>query len=484
MHPELFELKALIAGRLDNYRRREIDDHLGSCAECSRHYVAMMLGSTTPKTAEVEARIGAVSRGAGAGMSGGAAGVEALAGLYGIDAPLDPPVPKAQSRAALFEDLGIEDAPLVEKTRVPVSASLVHAIAKLRAESDSAERIADERRASAAPLDAAVVPAQVVPPPAAPVAEAPIRIPPIQTTPLEPVTAFGDVTDLDALDALPPRTLALEPSVIMPTPIYDAAIDYNVPPSPAPKAAPATPPVKAAPAPAPSPRVAPPPTEPELVVTFSSAPTRLPSYRSPASVASVPAAAPAVFAAELPTATAPAPAAAPAPVTGFTASTFDLASPTAREFQAAAAGAGSNKPIAKIAGAALVVLALGIGGYQYFTASVSKAAAAAAQAAAKQAVAGAAPAPVQPAAPAAAAPAPEVRTRIVYVRDPKQPAAAPAAAPETAVVAVPVAVNIPDVSIQTGTPETGVDRSASRNATSELTRTARATASRTAAPRP
>ena len=87
MHPELFELKALVAGRLDAHRRREIDDHLGTCADCSRHYVALMLGSASPKTAEAEARQGRVPSSTGL-LSFAAAGGVSDAPAYGIDAPL------------------------------------------------------------------------------------------------------------------------------------------------------------------------------------------------------------------------------------------------------------------------------------------------------------------------------------------------------------------------------------------------------------
>ena len=95
MHPELFELKALVAGRLDAHRRREIDDHLGSCADCSRHYVALMLGSASPKTAEAEARQGLVPTGAAAVA---AAGPLPSVTSFGIDAPLGPAEPRMATR--------------------------------------------------------------------------------------------------------------------------------------------------------------------------------------------------------------------------------------------------------------------------------------------------------------------------------------------------------------------------------------------------
>ena len=82
MHPELFELKALVAGRLDAHRRREIDDHLGSCADCSRQYVALMLGSSSPKTAEAEARTVLVPHGSGTVLTALPQGAAAGYGSY------------------------------------------------------------------------------------------------------------------------------------------------------------------------------------------------------------------------------------------------------------------------------------------------------------------------------------------------------------------------------------------------------------------
>lgn len=513
MHPEQFELKALIAGRLDNYRRREIDDHLGSCAECSRQYVAMMLGSTTPKTAEAEARLGALSRGSGAALAGATTGADSLSEMYGIDAPLDPPTfrkPAGQS-AELAELLAPE--PVAARTRVPVSASLVHAIAKLRAESDAERAAADWKDAPAAAPFSPVIPtpeAPIVAVPVAPVAPVAEQVPEVPAPVFNPRAALPTaeleiimpVTAAPLMELSEPEpeggdfspSLQFEPTVIMPTPIFDEAIDYEMyaPPrqAPAPKSA-APAPARAeraespAPKPAPTPAVAPKPAAPpaapkqdeELVVTFTSTPSWLTSYRSPDSVPAVAASA----------GTAPAsaaPAAKPAPA----ASAFELArrasvpTPPVVYPQSAGASRSGRKPVGLIAAGIVVLAIAGIGGYSFFQSSVSKAAAEAALAATKQIEANT-PKPQQVAAPAAAAEAAPVKTRIVYVEKPSKPDAAPAPAPEPQTVVVPVAISIPDVNVNTGTSDASAP-SASGNAVNELTRTARATATRTSAPRP
>ena len=168
MHPELFELKALVAGRLDAHRRREIDDHLGSCAECSRHYVAMMLGSSSPKTAEAEAREGLVSTGAGSGATL-VGGESAAIQRYGIDAPLKPSAPPrpAAPRAPHNNLAALETEFQAPSSRIqmPVSASLVDAISKLRAESEAAAPVAVAVSRAPAPMAVAVSRAPALPPP-------------------------------------------------------------------------------------------------------------------------------------------------------------------------------------------------------------------------------------------------------------------------------------------------------------------------------
>jgi len=142
-----------------------------------------------------------------------------------------------------------------------------------------------------------------------------------------------------------------------------------------------------------------------------------------------------------------------------------------------------------IAGGVALMLIAAVSGVRYFQSSVSQAAATAAAAAARQVEATAARtaagvAATAAAAPAAPAPAPAVQTRIVYVREPAkkepaQPVETPAVLPQ-----VPIAVTLPDVNLQTSAPETGGNANSQRSATSELTRSARATAPRTALPRP
>ncbi len=414
MHPELFELKALVAGRLDAHRRREIDDHLGSCAECSRHYVAMMLGSSSPKTAEAEAREGLVPTGAGSGatlVGGEVAAVQ----RYGIDAPLKPSAPprSASPRAPHNNLAALEtefQAPS-SRTQMPVSASLVDAISKLRAESEAAASVA-------APVAAPVV-ASVVAPVAAPV------VAPVVASVVAPVVALVAVPD-------PPHSA--EATAVQPAP--------------------------------------------ELIVTFSSAPPRTPVMRTPT-------------------------AAEPAVATVITAPQHDavqvtpmiaLVAPVEVESSAPTRVATDRKPMllgGAMAAAAAVVI-IGLAGYKFFQSSVSQAASAAAAAASRQVQAAAArtPAPDAAATTAAAvpapAPAPVIETRIVYVDKPASRRGEPArVVPETVLVtpSMPIAVTLPDVNLNTGN-DPVVQSNSQRNATSELTRSARATAIRTSVPRP
>ena len=78
-----------------------------------------------------------------------------------------------------------------------------------------------------------------------------------------------------------------------------------------------------------------------------------------------------------------------------------------------------------------------------------------------------------------------MQTRIVYVREPakKEDEARPVET-RAALPNVPIAVTLPDVNLQTSGLETGVNVNSQRSATSELTRSARATAARTTNPRP
>jgi len=386
VHPELFELKALVAGRLDAHRRREIDDHLGSCAECSRHYVAMMLGSSSPKTAEAEAREGLVSTGAGSAAT--LVGSEgAAAQRYGIDAPLKPsasPRPAApRSSHNNLAALETEFQPPPSRIQMPVSASLVDAISKLRAESVAAASVA-------APVVAPVV----VPEPPRPA----------EASPVQPA--------------------------------------------------------------------------PELIVTFSSAPPRIPAMRTPT------AAEPAVATVS----------AAPQNDAVQVTPTIAVMAPTEVESSAPARAATDRKPmlLGGVMAAAAAVIIIGLSGYKFFHSSVSQAASAAAAAAAKEVEAAAArtPAPAAAAPPAAAEPAPPpapvIETRIVYVEKPASRRGEPArVVPETVLVtpSMPIAVTLPDVNLNTGNDPVAQSNS-QRNATSELTRSARATAIRTAVPRP
>ena len=424
MHPELFELKALVAGRLDAHRRREIDDHLGSCADCSRHYVAMMLGSSSPKTAEAEARQGLVPSGAGSNMAGGSA----PSGGYGIDAPIAPAAPRPVSRQPHSNTPALEtEFPSSQsRTQVPVSASLVDAIAKLRAESD----------ATKAELTASATPSA---PPVAPALLAPALV----------------------------ESMLIEPSIFMPTPADGVSILQ--PGTPTPAAAPASelPGFMTRPA-SPSPArsaVA----QPELVVTFSSTPSRLTSYRTPATIGTISAASEFEYVSQ-----------AIPKSNGQPMSEFSISETTVAQ---------KPKPMllgAVLGGAALAII-LGISGYNYFKSSVSQAAAAAAAAAAKQVEAAARTAVPAPVAAVPAAPAP-VQTRIVYVREPARRGSEARSGSEVpsapATSSAPVNVALPDVNVSTGAGDNSLQTNSQRSATSELTRSARATATRTAAPRP
>ena len=420
MHPEPFELKALVAGRLDAHRRREIDDHLGSCADCSRHYVAMMLGSSSPKTAEAEARQALVPTGAGTVLTLGG-NSSAVVEVYGIDAPLAPSAPRPPKLANGHSPaLETEFPPSSSRTQVPVSASLVDVIAKLRAES--------EAQKSAAATPAAV--AQLEPEIVAPIAESPLIEPSIFT----PTPADGV-------------------SIIRPRPTPGASASTAERPLFMTRPASASPASNAA-------------AQQELVVTFSSTPQRSTSYRSPSSVSVVTPSADRDYVSQ----------AVP-----------NLATQNRPEFQITETTV-ARKPQSMltgvIVGGALIALAVAFSGYRYFKSSVSQAAAAAAVAAAKQVQAAAAnsrPAP----APVTAAPAQApVQTRIVYVREPARRESKPAETATASSAVVPLALTLPDINVSTGSAESATQANAQRSATSELTRSARATATRTAAPRP
>ncbi|MDZ7632817.1 MAG: hypothetical protein U5K74_16130 [Gemmatimonadaceae bacterium] len=356
MHPELFELKALVAGRLDAHRRREIDDHLGSCADCSRHYVALMLGSASPKTAEAEARAGLIPSGAGTVLTLGGS-PESGAAVYGIDAPIAPSEPRPAPRAPHSNTPALEtEFPTSARTQVPVSASLVDAIAKLRAEADAP------------------------------------KAPPVASAPAAPEIVAPTVA----------QSSLIEPSIFMPTP----ADGISIVPSRATPAASApspelpgfmTRPTSASP----SRSVA---AQPELVVTFSSTPSRLTSYRSPSAVSAIPAASSFEYTSQAVPGLSAQPVSAPA-------SDFSVTSTTV---------ARKPKPmmLGAILGTSALVVVLGIAGYKYFQSSVAQASAAAAAAAAKQVQAAAAQtAASAPVVTAPTEPAP-VQTRIIYVDRP------------------------------------------------------------------
>ncbi len=421
MHPELFELKALVAGRLDAHRRREIDDHLGSCADCSRHYVALMLGSTSPKTAEAEAREALIPAGAGSGVNVDGRGAVA-ATVYGIDAPIAPSAPRPAARPPHSNAPALETefpAPSA-RTQMPVSASLIDAIAKLKAESVAPVPVAG-RAMPAAPF--------------------------VSNTP----SGSG----------------LIEPSIFMPTPPDGVSI---VPQRPTPSAVKTelpgfmTRPPSASPASGAT-------AQPELVVTFSSTPARLTSYRSPAAVNAI----------------------TPSSRFEYVSQAINLpAAPGVTEYSITDTTV-SRKPkpvmLGAILGGLALALVLGVSGFKYFKSSVSQAASAAAAAAAKQVEATAArTAAAQTPVAAAPAPAP-VQTRVVYVDRParrsseQRPSGSetPATAPSGA---TSLNVALPDINVGSGAGDNALQVNTQRNATTELTRSARATATRTAAPRP
>ena len=418
MHPELFELKALVAGRLDAHRRREIDDHLGSCADCSRHYVAMMLGSASPKTAEAEAREALVPTGAGAVFTLIAGGGSA-APAYGIDAPIAPPAaPRpAALRAPHNNMVALETEFSAPSPRTPVSASLVDAISRLRAD-------------AVAPALSVVPVVEVVEAPVAVMAPAPLAASPERVA-----------------QALAPPLIA--PSIFTPTPIDGVSLILPPVTPVATRAQPA----------------------PELVVTFSSTPPRVPSVRATATVAPIRPVAATVVTPSQEYVSQAVPTMASAP-----ASAFELTTPLASPHT-------SKRPVllGGVIAAAAVLLVVTLAGYKFFRSSVSDAASAAAAAATQQVEASA-----RTRTPSAAPAAGPVQTRIVYVDKPSSRRSEPVQTkPETVMVApsVPIAVTLPDVNLNTGA-DPVAQSSTQRNATSELTRSARATAGRTAAPRP
>ena len=533
MHPELFELKALVAGRLDAHRRREIDDHLGSCAECSRHYVAMMIGSSSPKTAEAESRQAAAPVRAGAQMLyAGVADGPPLSASYGIDAPLAPSVPRPAPRPVPQPSTMLRESDVASsshgRTRVPVSASLVDAITRLRAESD-ANALAPfvTPRHTPIPTAAATVAPLL---PAAPVAAAEpvLRVPAFWSD--EPVVADTPIARPEAINKVLPlgpragETLsapaAALPESLPPLPAFSFAEydDVDPPaatlasvttqaPTPAPTAGLAP---EAAPALAPAPvpalvRTEPTPltymtplvmsvmdtaigttapdrgaaAKPELVVTFSATPTptRRSSLRNTglkATATFVPTFVPTLVSDAVAVPTAPA-----------------ITKPVEEHHVARTLPGSGMQParLAAVLGTVAVVFVLGMSGYRYFQTSVSTAASAAAAAAAKQVQATAqasAQAQAQRAAGAAAAVAPAapavVQTRIVYIREPAKAETRTSASPDTqpALPPTPVTVIFPDVNVNTPSMPDNASLSATqRSATSELTRGARATTSRT-----
>ena len=416
MHPELFELKALVAGRLDAHRRREIDDHLGSCADCSRHYVALMLGSSSPKTAEAEAREGLVPTGSGTEITLGG-NSPAVVRVYGIDAPLAPPTPRApRSANGHAPALEAEFPSGPARTQVPVSASLVDAIAKLRAESEAQKLSAP----AAAPVS------RLAPEVVAPVAESPL----------------------------------IEPSIFTPTPPDGISIIRATSTPSTTRTPPERPSFMTRPSPASS------TAQPELVVTFSSTPTRASSYRSPSSVAVVTPSADREYVSQ----------AVPNLAT-HPHSDFHVAETTvARKPQSIALGV--------IVGGAALACVLAFSGYKYFQSTVASAASAAAAAATQQVKAAAAT--NKPATPVVVTAPGPVQTRIVYVREPARKSdSRPSVSPSSsATPALPANVVLPDVNVSTGSAESVIQGNTQRSATSELGRSARATAIRTAAPRP
>ncbi len=450
MHPELFELKALVAGRLDAHRRREIDDHLGSCAECSRHYVALMLGSSSPKTAEMEARQGFAAAGTVLTLTGGSSG--STVEMFGIDAPLSPSVPKPPVRTGPTT-LETEFPAASSRTQVPVSASLVDAIAKLRAESEA------QKSAPAAEAARAV--------PAAHSRE--FVAPPVPTAHSREFVAPPAPARNSLEFAAPPvpESSLIEPSIFLPTPADGVSIITSVESSSVSKAAPELPAFMTRPGSASPAKSA--EAQPELVVTFSSTPSRSSSYRSPASVSVVTPSADQEYVSQ---------------------SVPKMALPQAGDYAVSDTTVSHNlkSTTLGLAAAAVIALVVAISGYKYFQSSVTQAAAAAATAAAKQVQAAAAAAPVKPEpAPVAAAPAPaQVQTRIVYVDRPARSSSEskPRESSNAQAVAAPALVTIPDVNVSTGSADAAIQGNSQRSATSELTRSAKPTSTRTAVPRP
>jgi hypothetical protein len=430
VHPELFELKALVAGRLDPYRRREIDDHLGSCADCSRHYVALMLGSASPKTAEAESRQVLAHSNAASVLSPVNGGSDSVS--YGIDAPIAPAAPRAPQSRQPHNNLAALETVFTPPAREPASASLVDAITKLRSESEATTKL----RASDVTVTTPVA-SVLAQPPVSPVT------PPLVHNRVRfvPTPRAGIAHVRPNIDAgFAPMT----PKAPTPSPTHAATIELsNAAATPRPAATPT-----------------------ELVVTFSSETSRLPTYRSPAAVAAV------------------VPVADDTDYVSLAVPT--LASVPADEFRlpsAASAFKGVSSRTMMMAAAAVVAIAVVVGGYKSFQSSVSRAAAAAAADAAKRVEATAAARTPQ-GAPAVAPP--QVQTRIVYVREPakKNEQTASSETAPTVGPSVPVTVALPDVNVQTGSNESAMQTNAMGSAASDLARSARATASRTAQPRP
>jgi hypothetical protein len=477
VHPELFELKALVAGRLDPFRRREIDDHLSGCADCSRHYVAMMLGSASPKTAEAEARQVLVPTGGGAGGSGGAP-------AYGIDAPIAPSVARAPTpRAPHSNALALETVFTPAHAPVPVSASLVDAITRIRSESEAQQAAEAEAKVQAAAAakakaeqDAAT--AKLEQDAKVKLEQDAVKAKAEQNAKIAAdARALADSRARAAAEAAeretPSRSALIEPSIFMPTPLGGFSL---VPEPKAPPVAPLVSPVRSEPTVAPKPAfsLAPAATAAvakpaqELTVTFTSTPTsRVSSHRSPAATAAVSASANTEYVSMA------VPTLASVPHSEFS---FAEATP--------AVNRGPQMKMGMIAGGVALAVMLSISGYKYFRSSVSEAAAAAATAAAAQVQATARNAASTVAAPVAAAP---VQTRIVYVQRPsdrKSDDSKQERESSTTAPVVPLAVSLPDVNVSTGQTDASLQTNSSGSATSELTRTARATASRTLGPRP
>lgn len=503
MHPEQFELKALVAGRLDAHRRREIDDHLGSCADCSRHYVALMLGSASPKTAEAESRQGHAPSSAGV-LTFAGSGAATEAPMYGIDAPLAAPVPRPTVTRPPHSNLAAletEFVPPPSRTPVPVSNSFVDAITKLRAESEQAQLTA--MMAAAKALERPPAPPVIDPTPAvdAPVTRedaAPAAVQSSIAAPQHPPAPTAQVLP-SLLQDEPAASTAAAPELIVtfsstPTRFARRRIVTPVVPADAVLDAPYV--SRAIPLPVAAPVAAHVDTDVVVAAVPAYAAAVAPAFDEAAESAYAAAVAPAFAEAAEP---AYSEAVAPAFAHGETASPFDSEADAVQHDTQRAQKPRSAMSAALVGGAALVLIAA-VGGFRYFQSSVSQAASTAAAAAVRQveataartaagvaAAAAAAPAPVPASVPVPVpvpVPAPAVETRIVYVRAPaKQEPAMPV---ETAaeLPPVPIAVTLPDVNLQTSTAETGTNANAQRDARSELTRSARATAPRTTNPRP